>query len=365
MSKIEARRGIMSITPYAPPKSIEEIQKEFGLKEVIKLAFNENPLKSSPKALEAMRSELERAHMYPDGGSLELRSALANKYGIEASQIVVGNGGDHVISLVAEAFVNEGDEVIVADPSFATYQFASTIAGGRLISVPVDKKTLAPDLAGLTAAVTERSKVIFLCNPNNPTSAIVRRREVEAFLAKVPGHCLVVFDEAYFEYVDDPEYPSGLDYVKQGKSVLVIRTFSKAYGLAGLRIGYAMGPKAIMDILARTAPPFPVNRVAQAGALAALQDADFVARVVKENSAGRSYLCAEFDKLGLTYAEAQANFIFVDMKRDAADLNGELLKRGFILRPAGSWGYPSFFRISVGSRDENEKFISALRDLIR
>ena len=363
MNKIKARQGIMSIAPYAPGKSIDEVQKDLGLAEVVKLAFNENPLKSSPKAIEAMRSELERAYMYPDGGSRDLRIALAAKYGLEASQIVVGNGGDHVISLITEAFVNEGDEVIVADPSFVTYKFATVIIGGRLISVPVKKDTLTLDLEAMAAAITERTKIIFLCNPNNPTATIVRRPEVDAFLAQVPERCLVVFDEAYFEYVGDPQYPDGLDYVRQERNTIVIRTFSKVYGLAGLRIGYAAGPKPVMDILARVLPPFPANRLAQAGALAALEDSDFISEVLNENKEGRAYLCAEFDKLGLTYAESHANYIFVDMKRDAAALNADLLKCGFILRPAGSWGYPTFFRISIGTMNENKKFINALREL--
>lgn len=364
MEKIKERQGIMSLSPYAPTKPVEEIKEKYGLKEVITLAYNENPLKSSPKALEAIRAELDKAYMYPDGGSLDLRNALAKKYGLEPSQIAIGTGGDHVIVMIAEAFVNEGDEVIVPEPSFVTYNSATVIAGGRLIRVPAKKENLVLDLEAMAAAITERTKIIFLCNPNNPTSTIVSRREVDAFLAKVPGHCLVVFDEAYFEYVSAPDYPDALDYIKEGKNVISIRTFSKMYGLAGLRIGYAIGPRHIMDVLSRVLPPFPANRLAQAGALAALDDHDFTSQVLRENSAGRAYLCAEFDKLGLTYAEPHANYIFVDVKRDAAALNEDLLKRGLILRPAGSWGFPTYFRISIGTKSENEKLVAALRELL-
>lgn len=364
MSKVEARKGILSITPYLTGKPLEKIKKEYALTEVAKLDSNENPLKSPPKALEAMRAELERAHLYPEGNSPDLRAALAARYGLEASQIMVGNGGDHVIAMVTEAFVNEDDEVIMASPSFATYKTSTIIIGGKIIGVPVKKETLTLDLEAMLAAVTERTKLIFLCNPNNPTSTIVRRREVEEFLARAPERCLVVFDEAYFEYVNDPEYPDGLDYVRQGRNVIVIRTFSKVYGLAGLRIGYAVAPQAIMDILARVIPPFPANRIAQAGAIAALSETDFLIETVRVNNAGRAFLRAELDKLGLTCAESHANFIFADVKRDAAALNTELVKRGILLRPGGGWGYPTFFRISIGADEENKKLIAALQELL-
>lgn len=366
MNKVEARKGILSIAPYLTGKPIEELKKEYALTEVVKLDSNENLLKSPPpKALEAMQAELKRVCMYPEGSSPGLRAALAAQYGLEASQIMVGNGGDHVIAMVTEAFVNEGDEVIMALPSFVTYKTSTIIVGGKIIGVPVKKETLTLDLEAMLAAITERTKLIFLCNPNNPTSTIVRRSEVEEFLARVPGHCLVVFDEAYFEYVNDTEYPDGLDYVKQGRNVIVIRTFSKVYGLAGLRIGYAVAPQEIMDILQRVIPPFPTNRIAQAGAIAALSDTDFTIEVVRVSNVGRAFLCAEFDKLGLAYAESHANFIFTDVKREAAALNAELVKRGILLRPGGGWGYPTSFRISIGTMEENHKLIAALRELLK
>lgn len=363
MSKIKAREGILSIPPYLPGRPVEEVKKEYGLAEVVSLANNENP-RTSPKALEAMRAAVDHVYLYPDGSSRDLREALAVKHGLAPSQIMVANGGDQIIVLIAEAFVNEGEEVIVARPSFVTYKTAATIAGGKLISVPVKKDSLEIDLEATLAAVTERTKLIFLCNPNNPTATIVRRREVEDFLAKVPDHCLVVFDEAYFEYVGDPEYPDGIEYVKRDKNVIVIRTFSKIYGLAGQRIGYALAPEEIMDTLFRVLPPFPANRVAQAGALAALSDYDFVDKVIKENNSGRAYLCGEFEKLGLSFVESWTNYIFVDVKREALSLSADLLKLGFIIRPGGGWGYSTCCRISIGTMDQNEKFIAALKKVL-
>ncbi|UQZ90399.1 histidinol-phosphate transaminase [Deltaproteobacteria bacterium Smac51] len=364
MGRVKARNGILSITPYVPGKPVEEVQKEYGLTDVVKMASNENPLKTSPKAMAAMRAELEKVYMYPEGSSPDLRAALALRHGLNPDQFMVGNGGDHVIAMITEAFVNEGDEVIMALPSFKTYELATIIIGGRIVGVPVDSESLTIDLEAMLAAITDRTKLIFLCNPNNPTGTIVRQREVDAFLDRVPERCLVVFDEAYREYAEAPDFPDGLDYVKRHKNVIVIRTFSKVYGLAGQRIGYAAAPQAIMDTLNRVLPPFPANRVAQAGALAALNDDDFLREVLRVNREGREYLEAEFSKLGMTYSESQANFIFVDLKHNAADLAEKLLKKGFILRPGGPWGYPSSFRVTIGTPEENKRFITALNALL-
>lgn len=358
-----ARNGIMDMSPYIPGKPVEEVQKEYGLTDIIKMASNENPLKTSPKAMEAMRLELEKTYMYPEGSSPTVREALSKKLDIPAKNILVAAGGDHVITLMCMAFVNEGEEVVTGHPSFKTYEQGTAIAGGKLIRVPLTKD-YAFDLDAMAAAINEKTKLIFLCNPNNPTGTIVRRREVEAFLDKVPSHCIVVFDEAYFEYVTDPDYPNGLDYVRQGRNVMVLRTFSKLYGLAGARVGYGIAPDHLMDAYARVLPPFPVCRVAQAGAVAALSDTAFVQRVLKENGEGRQYLCAEFDRMGLPYAESHANFIFVDVKTPVNDLYPKLLAKGIIVRPCGPWGYPTSIRVTIGTMEENKTFIRTLEALI-
>lgn len=358
-----ARRGILDMSPYIPGKPVEEVQKEYGLTDIIKMASNENPLKTSPMALEAMHRELEKSYMYPEGSSPTVREALAKELDIPEKNILVAAGGDHVITLMCLAFVNEGEEVITGHPSFKTYEQGTALAGGKLIRIPLTKE-LAFDLEAMADAINEKTKMIFLCNPNNPTGTIVRRKAVEEFLAKVPSHCIVVFDEAYFEYVSDPDYPNGLDYVRQGKNVMVLRTFSKLYGLAGARVGYGIAPDHLMDVYARTLPPFPVGRVAQAGAVAALEDTEFVARVLDENARGREYLCAQFDRLGLKYAESHANFIFVDTKLQVSELYPQLLQKGIIVRPCGPWGYPTSIRVTIGTMEENETFIKTLEPFI-
>ncbi|MEA5060572.1 MAG: histidinol-phosphate transaminase [Candidatus Pelethousia sp.] len=358
-----ARRGILDMSPYIPGKPVEEVQKEYGLTNIIKMASNENPLKTSPMALEAMRLELEKSYMYPEGSSPTVREAVSRALDIPERNILVAAGGDHVITLMCMAFVNEGEEVITGHPSFKTYEQGTALACGKLVRIPL-KKDFSFDLNAMAAAINERTKLIFLCNPNNPTGTIVRRKEVEKFLDKVPAHCIVVFDEAYFEYVSDPDYPNGLDYVRQGRNVMVLRTFSKLYGLAGARVGYGVAPDHLMDIYTRTLPPFPVCRVAQAGAVAALQDSEFVKRVLEENARGRAYLCAQFDKLGLPYAEPHANFVFVDVKTQVAALYPKLLARGIIVRPCGPWGYPTSMRVTIGTMEENETFIRTLEPFV-
>ncbi|MEG1548417.1 MAG: histidinol-phosphate transaminase [Clostridia bacterium] len=353
-----ARDGIMAMSPYIPGKPVEEVQKEYGLSDIIKMASNENPLKTSPKAVEAMKAELEKSYMYPEGSSPAVREALSEALGIDKHNILVGNGGDNVIAMICEAFVNEGEEVIVGDPSFKTYELATTIIGGKLVRVPLKNMTM--DLDAMLAAVTERTKLIFLCNPNNPTGTIVRRSEVDVFMKRVPDHCIVVFDEAYFEYVSDKDYPNGLDYVKRGDNVMVIRTFSKVYGLAGNRIGYGIAPDHLMDVFSRVMPAFPANRIAQAGAVAALHDKEFLHTVLTTNAQGRSYLCAEFDKLAMPYAESHSNFIFVDVGMPVSEAYPKLLSRGIIVRPGTPWGYPTWFRITIGTMDENRKLIAEL-----
>ena len=357
-----ARKGIMNMAPYIPGKPIEEVEREYGVVNAIKLASNENPKGTSPKALAAMQAELKNCYMYPEGSSPVLRQRLAQAFGIAENNILLANGGDHVIGLMCHAFINEGDEVIVGKPTFRTYGLNSDIMGGMLVEVPLDND-LTFDLDAMLGAITQKTKLIFLSNPNNPTGTIVRRDTVEAFMQKVPDHCIVVFDEAYCEYIDDPGYPNGIEYVKQERNVMVVRTFSKIYGLAGNRVGYAVAPIHLMDVLGRVVPAFPVNRVAQAAALAAFDDREFLAEVKRVNDEGRAYLCKEFDQMGMKYAPTFGNFIFVDTLMDVAKLDIELLKRGIIIRPGIQWGFYSHMRVTIGTMDENKKLIAAIKEL--
>jgi histidinol-phosphate aminotransferase len=355
-----ARDGIMQLSPYVAGKPMEEVEAEYGVKVVAKLASNENPLGISPKAVEAMEKELKKCFMYPEGSSPRVRHKLAGRLGVPEGQIFLATGGDHILTLLGNAFINQGDEVIVGAPSFYTYTLSTLVMGGVLIKVPL--KDHVYDLDAILAAITPKTKLIFFCNPNNPTGTIVHKDKVADFMSKVPEHCVVVFDEAYFEFINDPAYGDGVeDYVKKGANVVVLRTFSKLYGLAGLRIGYAVAAGHLAPVLGRVMPPFPVNRLAQVAAEAAMDDTDFVAAVLKNNNEGRAYLNAEFGKLGMPYAPSYGNFIFVDVGMPAPEANEALLKRGLVIRPGHQWGCTTHLRVTIGTAAENEAFIEALK----
>ncbi len=356
-----ARAGIENLVAYVPGKPTEEVKREYGLDTVIKMASNENPLGVSPKAVAAMKAEAENCFMYPEGSSRVLREKLAQGFGVDPSMVILGNGADHILTMLAQAFVNEGEECIMGDPSFAAYATNTTIMGGKSIKVPLKDMTF--DLDAMAAHFSPKTKLIFICNPNNPTGTIVGKAAVDAFLAKVPEKAVVVFDEAYAEFVSDPAYPNTLDYIKAGKNVILTRTFSKLYGLAGTRVGYAVAPPHLMDVLSRVALPFPVNRLAQAGALAAMDDKEFVEKTLKTNNDGRAYLYEEFTKLGMEYAPSHTNFIFVNIHMDCQKVFQELLKVGVVVRPGHLWGFPQHLRVSIGTMEENKTFIQELTKL--
>lgn len=357
-----AREGIEKLVAYVPGKPVEEVRKEYGLDEIIKMASNENPLGISPQALKAMKAETEHCYMYPEGPSTDLRVKLAAKFGVKPEMIVVGDGADMILTMLSMAFVNQGEECIMPALSFAAYNTNTIIMGGVPVKVPMTGN-LAIDLEAMAQKINDKTKMVYICNPNNPTGSIVRKKDVDALMAKVPDDVIVVFDEAYYEYVADQDYPQTLDYVKAGKNVIVTRTFSKVYGLAGTRIGYAVAPTHLMDIITRVSLPFPVNRVAQAGAFAALDDQAFMTETVNVNNEGRKYLCAEFDKMGMDYCDSQTNFIFVNVHMDAKKTFEELLKVGVIIRSGHLWGYTEHLRVTIGTMEENKKFIKELARL--
>ncbi len=356
-----ARKNVMNLPPYVAGKPIEAVEREYGVHNIIKLASNENPLHISPMAVEAMKNELEKCYMYPEGSSPQLREKLAAKYNVDPKQILFGDGGDHVIGLICHAFVNDGDEVIIGDPSFPTYSINVPLMGGILVKVPMKQHTF--DLDAVLAAITPKTKMIFFCNPNNPTGTIVGKQKVAEFMSKVPDHVIVVFDEAYFEFVGDPNYPDGLEYVRAEKNVIVLRTFSKIYGLAGLRIGYCVAPLHLMAVLGRVVPAFPVNRLAQAAAYAALDDTEFIAKVKKNNDEGRAYLNQQFTEMGMEYAPSYGNFIFVNIGLPTKEVNEKLLYKGVIVRPGFLFGFPTYLRVSIGTMEENKRFIAALKEI--
>ncbi len=356
------RKGTQELERYVPGKPIEEVQAELGLTEIAKMALNENPLGPSPKALAAMIEELKNVHLYPEGPCTLLRRAMSVRLGIEPDMITLSNGADNCILLVGQAFINEGDEILMADPTFFVYQTVTRIMGGRPLSVKL--RNQVHDLEAMLKAVGPRTKLVFVCNPNNPTGTIVRKGELDDFVTHLPDHTLLVLDEAYFEFVSDEGYPNGLDYINQGYNVISLRTFSKLYGLAGLRIGYALGRREVISALNRVREPFPVSRVAQAGALAALEDDEFKEAVLKNNEEGKAYLYREFEKMGLPYTPSHTNFVFVDLKRDSQEVSQSLLNEGIIIRPGHVWNCPTCARITLGTADENRRFVGALRSIL-
>jgi histidinol-phosphate aminotransferase len=362
MTKKLHREQILAIKPYVPGKPVEEVERELGISGVIKLASNENPLGPSPSSVAILREMADKVATYPDGNCYYLKNALAESLGVLPANLIVGNGSDEVIKLIAEAFLNDGEETIMADPSFSEYDFATKIMGGKTIPVPT--KNLTHDLDAMAAAVTEKTKLIFVCNPNNPTGTKVGKAETDAFLDKLPQGIITVFDEAYFEYVTDEDYPQTLDYVHAGRDVIVLRTFSKIYGLAGLRIGYGVAKPELLGLLSRVREPFNVNMLAQAAALAALGDNDHVLRSRELNNEGKVYLGGEFDRLGLPYMPTHANFFWVQIKADCQQAFSKLMRRGVIVRTGDIFGHPDVIRVTIGTPEQNRRFIAALEEVL-
>ncbi|MDI6762847.1 MAG: histidinol-phosphate transaminase [Thermodesulfobacteriota bacterium] len=358
--KIErmARKNIFKIASYIPGKSIEEVQKEYGTKQWIKLASNENVLGPSPKAIEAVRKELSKIHLYPEGPCSILRQAIGQKFSLPGKRVVISNGADNLILMIACAFVNEGDEVIMADPTFSVYTNVTQIMGGKPVRVKL--KGFTHDLEGMLKRVNRKTKLVFVCNPNNPTGTIVHRESFDSFLSRLPDRVIVILDEAYGEFVEDPWSPVGLDYIKKGQ-VILLRTFSKVYGLAGLRIGYALGREDLIHCLYQVREPFPVHRLAQVAAEAALNDEEHAIQSIQMVYEGRRYLYQELDRIGLSYVPSQANFIFINFERDSEEVFRGLLGEGIIIRPGKTWGYPTFGRVTIGRRVDNYRFIKAVK----
>jgi histidinol-phosphate aminotransferase len=358
-----ARKGIFKITSYIPGKSIEEVQKEFGGKKWIKLASNENLLGPSPKAVAAIRKELRNIYLYPEGPCTVLRQALARKFSLPEEMVVISNGADNLILMIACAFVDEGNEVVMANPTFSVYTNVTQIMGGRPIKVRL--KDFTHDLDSMLKKINRKTKLVFICNPNNPTGTTISQKSFDHFLSKLPKQVIVVLDEAYGDFVEDSFYPNGLDYIKERKQVILLRTFSKVYGLAGLRIGYALGREDLVDCLYQVRDPFPVHRLAQVAAVAALNDEDHAIKSIQLVYEGKRYLYKELDKMGLSYVPSQANFIFIDFEKDSEEVFRALLREGIIIRPGKIWDYPTFARVTIGRMEDNQRFIKALKKIFK
>jgi len=352
---------IRELKPYVPGKPIEELEREYGIHNSIKLASNENPLGPSPMAVAAIHAALSGLHRYPDDGGHHLIDRLAAHLSLAPSAIVLGNGSDEILTMLARAFLGPGDTALIPHPSFLMYELVVRWAGAACEFVPL--KDMAVDLASIHENLTNRCRMIFLCNPNNPTGTVMNRDAFESFLNKIPPDLIVVLDEAYGEFVNDPQSPRGIDYIYGDRAVVVLRTFSKAYGLAGLRIGYGCMRPEIAAMLHQVRPPFNVNIPAQVAAAAALDDTEFLEKTRRCVREGLACLTDALDGLGLHYYPTQANFFLIDVGKSADAVYEELLRQGVIVRSMSAYGYPSYIRVTIGLPEENDRFIRALKKI--
>jgi len=357
-----ANPQLRHLVSYEPGKPVEDVARELGLKpsDIIKLASNENPLGPSPKALAAMHDAVERAHFYPDGGGFYLREAIAAQFGFQRENVILGNGSNEVIEFIGHAFLRSGDEVITARHAFAVYALMASLFDARVVEVP--DPGFCHDLDAMAEAITPRTREIFITNPNNPTGTMVSQAEIDRFMARVPESVVVIFDEAYNEFVDNP--PDTLKFIREGRdNVVVLRTFSKIQGLAGLRIGYGLGSKNIIGVLQKTRQPFNANSIAQAGAIAGLLDLDHQRRTREITREGRAYLEEQFAQMGLEYVPSHANFVLVKVG-DGNQVFKALMAKGVIVRAMASYQLPEWIRVSVGTPAQNRRFVAEFQAIL-
>ncbi len=364
--KLQIPPHISDIIPYPPGKPIEELEREYGVSGSIKLASNENPFGPSPAAVKAMQAALQNLHRYPDGSCYYLNRALARHLGVAPGQIVLGNGSNEIIEFLVKAFVEEGDEVVTSQPSFLMYQKFVQIRGGR--NRVVELQDMSHDLDKIVGLVSADTRLIFLDNPNNPTGTLIPENRLLAFLDRVPEHVIVVLDEAYIDFVDqDQGYDtlSLIDEVDNRCGVVLLRTFSKAYGLAGLRVGFGLMSEAIATCLHKVRQPFNVNLVAQQGALAALSDREFYEKTLSLTASGKRYLRQEVERLGCAAYPSQTNFFLIDVRGDATTLYEAMLRLGVIVRSMKAYGFANLIRINVGTDQENDRFLAAFEQALK
>ena len=357
-----ANPQLREITIYEPGKPIEETARELGLdpSAIIKLASNENPLGPSPRAMEAMRDALEKGHLYPDGGGFRLCNAVATKLGLGPENVILGNGSNEVLEFLGHAFLNPGDDVVTSQYAFVVYKLIATSFGAHTIEVP--SPDYQQDLNGMLAAITPKTRLIFVPNPNNPTGTLLSQRAIDDFIARIAENVIVVFDEAYFEFLDSP--PDTLRFIREGRNIVVLRTFSKIHGLAGLRIGYAIAQADLIEVLHKTRQPFNVNSIAQVGALAALEDDEHLRETKRAIDEGRAYLHEQFSKMKIPFVPGTANFVMANVG-DGHAIFEKLLRQGIIVRPLKGYDLPEWVRISIGTMEENKKLAAALKEVMR
>lgn len=362
MMKDLANKTIFNIKPYVPGKPIEEVKRELGLKNVIKLASNENPYPPSQKVLKAISTASKNLNRYPDGNCFYLRGALAQRLKVSKRQLIFGNGSDEIIVLATRVFLKPSDEVIIAKPSFLVYDIASRIAGANVVEIPL--KNFRYDLKGMQKAISRKTKIIFIGNPDNPAGTYISKKEMISFLESVPRHILIFVDEAYYEFVTSREYGSMIDYLDNYKNLIVTRTFSKMYGLAGLRVGYGVAHEEVMDLLNRVREPFNVNSLAQVAALVCLEEKNYYKRVAEKIEIERKRLYQNLKKLSIDFEESCTNFILLKLKKDGKVMAERLLKKGIIVRDMSYWGLNNYIRVTIGKRDENQKLLKGLKEVL-
>ena len=346
------------INPYVPGKPIEELERELGITGSIKLASNENPLGASPLALTAIKNSNYSLNRYPDGNGFYLKEALSSLLNVNTDELILGNGSNELIDIAVRTFMQPLDEAVMPEQAFVVYPMSVTAAGSIAIKIPL--KGYRHDLKAMSDAITIRTKIVFIANPNNPTGTIVYKDEFHEFINRIPKGILIVMDEAYFEYVTDTDYPDTLKYLKEGKDILILRTFSKAYGLAGLRIGYGIADSAVIKQLNKIRAPFNTNTIAQTAAIAALKDTNHIERTIEINNQGKLYLNKELTDMGIFFVNTHANFIYIDLKKDSNIINNKLLALGIIIRPMGK----TIIRVTIGLPEENKLFIKRLKEVL-
>ena len=356
-------KQVSDLIPYVPGKPVEELERELGITGSIKIASNENPIGPSKLAISALQKSIGELNRYPDGDCFYLKKILAEKLGVKESNLIIGNGSNEVIEIIARTYLSDKDEAVYGEHAFIVYPIVTQAIGAGHVVSPMPE--LVHDLEDFASRITDKTRIIFLANPNNPTGTIFRKSEFEKFLDRVPDNVIVIVDEAYFEYVEDKEYPDSLEYLNLGKNIVTVRTFSKIYGLAGLRVGYGIGNEEIISYVNRVREPFNVNSLAQAAAEAALDDTEHIERTKSINNTGMEYLAAEFERLGIPYTPSYTNFILMDLETDPMPVYNSLLKEGVIVRPVGGYGLKSHLRVSVGLEEENKRFVTALEKVLK
>ncbi|MFA5094399.1 MAG: histidinol-phosphate transaminase [Candidatus Omnitrophota bacterium] len=361
MSKL-AKKGVMSIKPYQPGKPIDEVKRELLLDEVYKLASNENSLGPSKKALTAIKDALSDLNRYPDGNCYYLKVEASKNLGFKPENFVFGNGSDELIAIIIQAFMNEDENAIIAEPTFLEYRLIAEAYGRRVKVVP--SVNMKYDIDGMRKAIDDKTKLVFIANPDNPTGTYITDKQLTKFLENIPGDVIVVMDEAYYDFIDAKDYPDTVRHLKD-KNLIILRTFSKAYGLAGLRVGFALANSELVECMNRVRQPFNVNSLAQVGASAALADTTHLKKTRQTVLKGKKFLYGALDRIGLSYVPSQTNFILVDVKKDSWDVFQKLLRYGVIVRDMKPYKLDSYIRVTIGTDKENRKFIEAVKKVIK